>query len=84
MALAGMLSVPTRPEARPDRRAAHLGEPSLATLLRFSTSSWWEVAGMAGPGDEMLTGAVGQHRLRASHADREQVIAALKYGSCRS
>jgi len=33
---------------------------------------------MAGPGDEMLTGAVGQNRLRASHADREQVIAALK------
>jgi len=33
---------------------------------------------VADPGDEMLTGAVGQNRLRASHADREQVIAALK------
>ena len=33
---------------------------------------------MAGPGDEMLTGAVGQNRLRASHADRGQVIAALE------
>jgi hypothetical protein len=33
---------------------------------------------MAGPGDEIAAGAEGQNRLRASHADREQVIAALK------
>jgi hypothetical protein len=33
---------------------------------------------MAGPGDEMAAGAAGRGRLRASHADREQVIGTLK------
>ena len=33
---------------------------------------------MAGPGDEMAVGAAGRGRLRASHADREQVIDTLK------
>jgi hypothetical protein len=33
---------------------------------------------MAGPGDEIAAGAEGQNRLRSSHADGEQVIAALK------
>ncbi len=33
---------------------------------------------MAGPGDEMAAGAAGRGRLRASHADREQVIDTLK------
>lgn len=33
---------------------------------------------MAGPGDEIATGAGGFGRLRASHADREQVISVLK------
>jgi hypothetical protein len=33
---------------------------------------------MAGPGDEMAAGTAGRGRLRASHADREQVIGALK------
>lgn len=33
---------------------------------------------MAGPGDEVATGAGGHSRLRASHADREQVIEVLK------
>lgn len=33
---------------------------------------------MTGPGDEMAAGAAGRGRLRASHADREQVIEALK------
>jgi Domain of unknown function (DUF1707) len=32
----------------------------------------------AGPGDETAAGAGGHGRLRASHADREQVIAVLK------
>ena len=31
-----------------------------------------------GPGDEEAAGGAGNGRLRASHADREQVIAALK------
>jgi uncharacterized protein DUF1707 len=31
-----------------------------------------------GPGDEKAAGGSGHGRLRASHADREQVIAALK------
>jgi hypothetical protein len=35
---------------------------------------------MAGPGNEMTTGAVGHDRMRASHADREQVIEVLKAG----
>jgi Domain of unknown function (DUF1707) len=33
---------------------------------------------MAGPGDEIAAGAGGCGRLRASHADREQVIGILK------
>ncbi len=33
---------------------------------------------MADPGDEIAAGAEGENRLRSSHADREQVIAALK------
>jgi hypothetical protein len=33
---------------------------------------------MAGPGDEIAAGAAGRGRLRASHADREHVIDALK------
>ena len=33
---------------------------------------------MAGPGNEMAAGAAGRGRLRASHADREQVIDTLK------
>jgi hypothetical protein len=33
---------------------------------------------MAGPGDEIAAGAGGHGRLRASHADREQVIGTLK------
>lgn len=33
---------------------------------------------MAGPGDEIATSAGGRGRLRASHADREQVIEVLK------
>jgi hypothetical protein len=33
---------------------------------------------MAGPGDEIATGAGGRGHLRASHADREQVIGTLK------
>ena len=37
-----------------------------------------EVPGMAGPGNEMAAGAAGCGGLRASHADREQVIDTLK------
>ena len=36
------------------------------------------VSGMAEPGDETAAGASGHGRLRASHADREQVIGTLK------
>jgi len=32
----------------------------------------------AGPGDEIAAGAAGRSHLRASHADREQVIDVLK------
>jgi hypothetical protein len=37
-----------------------------------------KVAVMAGPGDEITVGPGGRGRLRASHADRDQVIDALK------
>jgi len=37
-----------------------------------------EVPVMTGPGDEMAAGTAGRGRLRASHADREQVIGTLK------
>ena len=37
-----------------------------------------EVPVMVGPGDEMAAGTAGRGHLRASHADREQVIGALK------
>jgi hypothetical protein len=37
-----------------------------------------EVSAVAGPGDEMTGGAAGRGRMRASHADREQVIEVLK------
>jgi hypothetical protein len=33
---------------------------------------------VAGPGDETAAGVAGHGRMRASHADREQVIEALK------
>lgn len=33
---------------------------------------------MAGPGNEVTTGAASQGRMRASHADREQVVEVLK------
>jgi Domain of unknown function (DUF1707) len=33
---------------------------------------------MAGPGNEIAAGAEGRGRLRASHADREQVVSVLK------
>src|SRR5215472_12170495 len=33
---------------------------------------------VTGPGDELAASATGRERLRASHADREQVIDALK------
>jgi Domain of unknown function (DUF1707) len=33
---------------------------------------------MVGPGDEIAAGAGGRGHLRASHADREQVVGALK------
>ena len=41
-------------------------------------TSGGEVPPMAGPGDEMAAGAAGRGPMRASHADREQVIEALK------
>lgn len=33
---------------------------------------------MAGPGDQVAAGTTGRGRLRASHADREQVVGTLK------
>ncbi len=48
------------------------------TALRFPASRWRGGAVMTGPGSEMAAGAVGDDHLRASHADREQVIDVLK------
>ena len=44
----------------------------------FAHRARGEVPGVAGPGDEIAAGAGGCGRLRASHADREQVIGILK------
>jgi uncharacterized protein DUF1707 len=44
----------------------------------FSRSCSWEVSVTVGPGDEVAAGAGGHSHLRASHADREQVIDVLK------
>jgi hypothetical protein len=41
-------------------------------------SFWGEVPMMAGPGDEIAAGQAGRGYLRASHADREQVIDTVK------
>jgi hypothetical protein len=52
---------------------------SLTGALGFGAScSWGEALVMAGPGDEITAAAGGRGRLRASHADREQVIEVLK------
>jgi hypothetical protein len=44
----------------------------------FSRSCSWKVPVTVGPGDEVAAGAGGHSHLRASHADREQVIDVLK------
>jgi hypothetical protein len=51
---------------------------SRAAAVRFARVVLGEVPVMAGPGDEIAAGAEGHGRLRASHADREQVIGTLK------
>jgi DUF1707 SHOCT-like domain len=49
------------------------------TALRFAASRWWGGAVMAGPGDNTAAAAGrGDGHLRASHADREQVIGIVK------
>jgi hypothetical protein len=50
------------------------GQPGYAVLLILS----WGGAVMAGPGDETAVAATGRWHLRASHADREQMVDALK------
>ena len=49
-----------------------------AAALRFPRIVFGEVPVVAGPGDEMVAGAGGCGHLRASRADREQVIGTLK------
>jgi Domain of unknown function (DUF1707) len=49
-----------------------------SAALRFPCVVLGEVPVMAGPGDEITAGPAGRGRLRASHADREQVICTLK------
>jgi hypothetical protein len=43
-----------------------------------ASSWWWEALLVAGPGDEVAPDRAGRGRLRAAHADREQVIDVLK------
>jgi hypothetical protein len=50
------------------------GQPRYASAIGLVG----EVPVMAGPGDEMAADTAGRGHLRASHADREQVIGALK------
>jgi hypothetical protein len=54
------------------------GQPRV-TALRFPASRWWGGAVMSGPGEQTAS-AENRDRghLRASHADREQVIDTLK------
>jgi hypothetical protein len=49
-----------------------------AAALRFAHRARGEVPGMSGPGDEITAGTGGHSHLRASRADREQVIDVLK------
>src|SRR5712671_2386274 len=73
---------------RPDLLAVWWGDRSVALPLgrvsrwaggrHFAHRARGEVPGVAGPGDEIAAGAGGRGRLRASHADREQVIGILK------
>src|SRR5215471_3862502 len=74
-----------RPRPRPpvdsSGRLAHAygteggGMVGLTAALRCGAScSWGEAPVMAGQGDEITAAAGGRGRLRASHADREQVI----------
>jgi Domain of unknown function (DUF1707) len=51
---------------------------SRPAAVRFPRIVLGEVPVMAGPGDEIAAGAGGRGHLRASHADREQVIGTLK------
>src|SRR5690348_16746570 len=51
---------------------------SRAAAVRFPRIVLGEVPVMAGPGDEIAAEAGGRGHLRASHADREQVIGTLK------
>ena len=51
-----------------------MGQPRYA----FRAQRSGEVPVMAGPGDEVAAGAGGRGHLRASQADREQVISTLK------
>jgi hypothetical protein len=50
------------------------GRPRYASLSSCS----WGGTRMAGPGDEIAASAGGRSHLRASHADREQMIDVLK------
>ena len=52
--------------------------PLMHRRYAFSGSCSWEVPVTVGPGDEVAAGAGGHSHLRASHADREQVIGVLK------
>src|SRR5215469_3829155 len=51
---------------------------SRAAAVGFPRIVLGEVLVMAGPGDEIAAGAGGRGHLRASHADREQVVGMLK------
>src|SRR5215472_11210611 len=49
-----------------------------ATGLALTCVVFWEAPMTTGPGDEQAAGAPGGGHFRASHADRERVIGALK------
>ena len=70
---------PTPPSPPAIRSSRRRDGQRRGTALRFPASPRWGGAVMAGPGDE-IAAAQGQGRgeLRASHADREQVIEVLK------
>jgi DNA-binding beta-propeller fold protein YncE len=65
---------------RPSRHKLRMADDGYwrATTLALTCVELWEAPMTTGPGDEKAAGGPGRGHLRASHADRERVIAALK------
>jgi Domain of unknown function (DUF1707) len=56
----------------------HTPQPDSGATLHLDLRSWGETPVTTQPGDDTAAGKAGRGHLRASHADREQVIGTLK------